>query len=105
MTALLLAVAWQTAPASFYDTGRITADGTRMSVRGKWVATYLAPLGSVLEVCGGGGCHELVVRDRTAKRFGHRLDIPRDTWRAVTGASLKRGVVPVKWRIVRRGGK
>lgn len=98
---LLLAASWSSYTASFYDTGRLTADGTKMSVRGRWVATYAYPLGTRLEVCGGGGCMELVVRDRTARRFGHRLDIPRETWRKLTGAKVQQGLAKVRARRVK----
>lgn len=101
MTALLLlAAAWRPHTASWYDTGRITADGTRMRLDGRWVATYAYPLGTRLEVCGSGGCMELVVRDRTARKYGHRLDIPRETWRKITGAKVAKGLAKVKARRV-----
>lgn len=91
---------WQPVTISYYDSGYKTADGTRFHNSGKWAATYLAPLGAKIEVKYGNVTQILTVRDRTAKRFGHRLDLPRRTWERF-GASTSRGLLRGSWRRVK----
>lgn len=104
MIALLLASAmyadtWKPVKISFYSGGNPrTSDGTPMRNDGMWCATYLAKKGTVLEVRVGDKTLTLPVRDRTAKRFGHRIDVPRETWRKF-GQPLSRGLLRGEWRV------
>lgn len=77
---LLAAQTWKPVTISFYSMGKVTADGTKMKQDGSWVATWRYPLGTKVEVKVGDVTLRLVVRDRTAKRFGNRFDIPKGTW-------------------------
>ncbi|MEQ1761610.1 MAG: hypothetical protein ABL984_00560 [Pyrinomonadaceae bacterium] len=104
MTALLAALvlgpgSWRPVDISFYTMGKRTADGTRMSTNGRWVATRAFPLGSVVEIRYKGKTLLLTVRDKTAKRFGGRADLPKGTW-LLFGAPASRGILRGEWRKV-----
>lgn len=103
VAALVLAPAggaWEPVEISYYTYGKRTADGTPMKLDGRWVATRKFPLGSIVEVRYGGKTLRLPVKDKTAKRTGHRADLPRDTWR-LYGAPLSRGILRGQWRRVK----
>lgn len=76
------------------------ADGTRFKNDSLSLATYREPLGAVLEVRVGKVTQTLVVRDRTAKRLGHRGDLPRDTWKKY-GHPLKVGLLKGEYRRIK----
>lgn len=101
--ALLAAGTWKPVTISFYTMGRVTADGTPMDVNGRWVATRAFPLGTVLEIRCNGKVQVLTVRDRTARRFGHRADLPKGTWLRF-GQPASRGLLRGEWRKVREDG-
>ena len=90
---------------SFYDSGpgrfNKTSDGTPYKPDGMFCATYLVPLGTVIEVKRGKVVLRLVVRDRPAKKNGHKIDIPTKTWDRF-GAKRSIGKLPVEWREVVR---
>ena len=96
----LTATAWQPITLSWYSGGSRTADGTRMRNDGRWLATYREPLGTVVEIRANGVTQRLVVRDRTAKRFGHRADLPRDTWKEF-GYPLSKGLIKAEYRRIK----
>lgn len=106
MTALLASLAlslagpWRPVDISFYVSGKTTADGTPMDVNGRWVATRAFPLGSEVEIRYGGKVLRLRVRDRTAKRYGGRADLPKGTW-LLFGAPASRGLLRGEWRRVK----
>mgnify|MGYP000873048667 CR=1 FL=1 len=107
---------WRKTVATFYGTGnqkpkrgqinyddgklRRTSDGTPYKSDGMFCATYLVPLGTVIEVKRGKVTLRLVVRDRPARKNGHKIDIPTKTWDKF-GAKRSIGVLPVEWRVVR----
>lgn len=90
---------------AFYDTGpgrnNKTSDRTPYKSDGMFCATYLVPLGTVIEVKRGKVTLRLVVRDRPAKKNGHKIDIPTLTWDKL-GAKRSIGVLPVEWRVVKK---
>lgn len=89
----------------FYDSGpgrkNKTSDGTPYRSDGMFCATYLVPLGTVIEVKRGKVVLRLVVRDRPAKKNGHKIDIPTKTWDRF-GAKRSIGKLPVEWREVKK---
>lgn len=94
---------WKKVKASWYTgpTSR-TADGTRMKLDGLWVATRLVPMGTKIEVRNKKGQTWILPRrDTTAKRYGHRLDLPKATWQTVTGAKYSAGLIELEWRPVK----
>jgi hypothetical protein len=91
---------WQPVTLSWYTMGSKTADGTKMSPAGRWVATYREPLGAVLEVRVGKVVQTLTVRDRTAKKFGKRLDIPKLTW-GQFGKPYSSGLITGEYRRIK----
>ena len=93
------AASWKPVLISFYTMGQITSDGTPMDVNGRWVATRAFPLGTVLEIRYRNTVQVLTVRDRTARRFGHRADLPKGTWLRF-GQPASRGLLQGQWRIV-----
>lgn len=106
MTSALLATlvlapcgTWKPVTISFYTYGKRTADGTRMSSNGRWIATRAFPLGSIVEIRFGGKVLRLPVRDKTAKRFGGRADLPKGTW-LLFGVPASRGLLRGEWRRV-----
>lgn len=76
-----------------------TSDKTPYRPDGMFCATYLVPLGTVIEVKRGKVVLRLVVRDRPAKVNGHKIDIPTKTWDRF-GAKRSIGKLPVEWREV-----
>lgn len=88
---------------AYYDTGpgrfNRTSDKTPYRPDGMFCATYLVPLGTVIEVKRGKVVLRLVVRDRPAKKNGHKIDIPTKTWDRF-GAKRSIGKLPVEWRRV-----
>ena len=88
---------WKPVTISFYDSGYRTADGTRMNINGRWIATRLVPLGSKLEVRVGNKTITLPVKDKTSKRFGGRLDLPKGCWLEFNQPE-SRGLLKGYWR-------
>lgn len=91
---------WRPVDISFYDSGTRTADGTPMALNGRWLATRAFPLGTKVEVEYRGRSLTLVVRDRTARRFGGRADLPVETW-DLFGVPRSTGILRGRWRVVR----
>lgn len=77
-----------------------TSDGTPYKSDGLFCATYLVPLSTTIEVRRGKVTLRLVVRDRPARKNGHKIDIPTKTWDRF-GAKRSIGKLPVEWRVVR----
>ncbi len=93
--------AWRKAKASWYTSpSNRTADGTRMSLDGRWAATRLVPMGTTIEIRNKAGkVWTIKRRDTPAKRFGDRLDLPKGFWGTVTGAKPSAGLVTIEWRV------
>lgn len=102
LAALVLAPAgaWKPVTISFYSYGKRTADGTRMDVNGRWVATRAFPLGSVVEIRYKGKVLRLPVKDKTHPKYARRADLPKGTW-LLFGAPASRGLLRGEWRRVR----
>lgn len=95
---------WHRTSATFYgdpyDDGkrRVCADGkTVYTSKGRFCATRLVPLGSTIEVKRGDVTLTLLVADTQAKRYGHLIDLPTQTWDEL-GMPRRAGKVPVQWR-------
>jgi len=90
---------------AYYDTGpgrfNRTSDKTPYQPDGMFCATYLVPLGTTIEVKRGKVVLRLVVRDRPAKKNGHKIDIPTKTWDRF-GAKRSIGSLPIEWREVKK---
>lgn len=72
---------WKPVTISYYSGGKQTADGTKMNNSGMWIATRRYKLGTICEVKVGEVTLRLVVRDKPAKRYGDRFDLPINTWK------------------------
>lgn len=90
----------QTVTVSFYgkryDKGHHRhADRSIYNRDGKTCATYLFPLGTKIILTANGHSEILTVRDRTARQFGHRIDLPDGTW-ARFGYPMSQGLFQAK---------
>lgn len=102
LAALVMAPAgdWKPVTISFYTMGKKTADGTRMSSNGRWVATRAFPLGSVVEIRYKGKVLRLRVKDKTHPKYAGRADLPKGTW-LLYGAPASKGILRGEWRRVK----
>lgn len=81
----LLVISSQTATVSFYgrayDVGNHKmANGGTYKRNGLTCATYRFALGTKVQIEANGRRMIVTVTDRTARRFGHRLDLPDGCW-------------------------
>lgn len=105
LSVIALSSQWNKTIATFYGdpydarpSRYKTSDGTPYSSDGMFCATYLAPLGATIQVRRGKVTLDLVVRDRPARKNGHKIDIPSKTWDRF-GAKRSTGILPVQWRV------